>query len=262
MSAEQSSLPLTPSLFPFARHGRVGSVGQRAGAPHGRHRGRALLHQEHAHRGDQPRPGHHLLPDRVTAAGPAQHGSVAELRPRKRESEPARVPRPDLPGQGRSSLSTPGSGAAASCPAVHQGVELRSAGDPVLFLNDPAGLDRADRQAMLQTLDRLHRIAGRADPGSRDPDADRPVRDGVPDADLGARGHGLPDEPDSVYDLYGPDAREPGHLCRQLPAGPPPGRARRPFHPALPSGVGPARQPAPTTSRGSAGPPTRPRRRW
>ena len=46
----------------------------------------------------------------------------------------------------------------------------------------------------------------------------------------------LSDEPDRVFDLYGPDVAQARHLRRQLPAGPPAGRARRALHPALPRG--------------------------
>ena len=46
---------------------------QRAAAVHGERGRRALLHQVDAHRGDQPRPGRHLFPDRRPARGPAQH---------------------------------------------------------------------------------------------------------------------------------------------------------------------------------------------
>ena len=37
-------------------------------------------------------------------------------------------------------------------PTQHQGVKLRSAGDPVLYLSDPEGVDRASRREMLDRL--------------------------------------------------------------------------------------------------------------
>lgn len=37
-------------------------------------------------------------------------------------------------------------------PSVHQGVEFRSSGDPVLYLGDPPGFDRARRERTLQAL--------------------------------------------------------------------------------------------------------------
>ena len=45
-------------------------------------------------------------------------------------------------------------------PGVHQGVRLRSLGDPVLYLADPEGLDRAGRRRTLDTLGELNRIQG------------------------------------------------------------------------------------------------------
>jgi hypothetical protein len=44
-------------------------------------------------------------------------------------------------------------------PTVHQGVQLRAKGDPVLFLSNPDGLDRALRRQTLDTLELLNREA-------------------------------------------------------------------------------------------------------
>ncbi|HEX9794535.1 MAG TPA: DUF1501 domain-containing protein [Planctomycetota bacterium] len=41
-------------------------------------------------------------------------------------------------------------------PSVHQGVQLRSQGDPVLFLSDPPGMDRGDRRRSLDALAALN----------------------------------------------------------------------------------------------------------
>ena len=47
----------------------------------------------------------------------------------------------------------PGAGSAlwgsGFLPSLHQGVELRSQGDPVLFLSDPPGVTRDDRRRYL-----------------------------------------------------------------------------------------------------------------
>ena len=40
-------------------------------------------------------------------------------------------------------------------PSEHQGCKLRSAGDPVLYLRDPAGVTRSDRRAMLDLVSEL-----------------------------------------------------------------------------------------------------------
>lgn len=52
-------------------------------------------------------------------------------------------------------------------PTVYQGVQLRSAGEPVLYLNDPPGFDRALRRRTLDALRGLNRIQHARD---RDPE--------------------------------------------------------------------------------------------
>ena len=49
-------------------------------------------------------------------------------------------------------------------PTRHQGVRLRSAGDPVLFLSDPHGVDTATRARSLELLERMDRLADVGDP--------------------------------------------------------------------------------------------------
>ncbi|MAV34924.1 MAG: sulfatase [Planctomycetaceae bacterium] len=43
-------------------------------------------------------------------------------------------------------------------PSVHQGVRLRSRGDPVLFLTDPPGISRRERRLTLDSVQALNRI--------------------------------------------------------------------------------------------------------
>jgi hypothetical protein len=60
-------------------------------------------------------------------------------------------------------LSGPLAGAGTSLwssgflPSVHQGVQFRSGGEPVLFLDNPAGHTRSDRRQVLDTIQRLNR---------------------------------------------------------------------------------------------------------
>lgn len=44
-------------------------------------------------------------------------------------------------------------------PSIYQGVECRSDGDPVLFLNNPNGVSRSERRRMLDALDEVNRRA-------------------------------------------------------------------------------------------------------
>ena len=43
-------------------------------------------------------------------------------------------------------------------PTVHQGVELRSSGDPVLFLSNPTGVDRPRRKRTVYAINRLNEV--------------------------------------------------------------------------------------------------------
>ena len=80
------------------------------------------------------------------------------------------------------------SGAPGFLPSHHQGVEFRSGDDPVLYLNNPEGT-RGPRPA--RAARRARKARGRpadAVEGPRHPVARQPVRDGVSDAGVGARG--------------------------------------------------------------------------
>ena len=100
-----------------------------------------------------------------------------------------------------------GSGFLAS---MHQGVQLRGGKDPVLYLNNPPGIERKDRRLALDHLAQLNemRQAEMGDPeiSSRIAQYEMAYRmqTSVPEA------MDISSEPDSVFELYGPDARRPG----------------------------------------------------
>jgi hypothetical protein len=95
-------------------------------------------------------------------------------------------------------------------PATHQATQFRSSGDPVLFLKDGIGTSSASdarMRGLRGALDKLHR----ADVG--DPEIDARVAA----YELAARMQlsvptvtDLSKEPDSTFQLYGPDSRTPG----------------------------------------------------
>ena len=53
-------------------------------------------------------------------------------------------------------------------PSIHQGVEFRSSGDPVLFLSDPKGMSRGHRRDIVSDVNALNRESYRK---SKDPEA-------------------------------------------------------------------------------------------
>jgi hypothetical protein len=94
--------------------------------------------------------------------------------------------------------------------ALHQGVQFRAGQDPVLYLNNPPGLEAVDRRRMLRHLADLNamRFESFGDPEihSRIAQYEMAYRmqTSVPEVT------DLSDEPDAVFDLYGQDARIPG----------------------------------------------------
>jgi hypothetical protein len=99
-------------------------------------------------------------------------------------------------------------------PSHYQGVQFRAADDPVLYVNNPDGVDREDRRALLNSLMQLSNLQHEA---SGDPEilsklsqyemAYR-MQESVPEvADIS-------DEPDHILDMYGPQVRTPGTFAR------------------------------------------------
>ncbi|HET7698665.1 MAG TPA: DUF1501 domain-containing protein [Vicinamibacterales bacterium] len=94
-------------------------------------------------------------------------------------------------------------------PTVHQGVEFRSKGDPVLFVSNPAGVDSAARRASLDLVRDLNQ-AHRADVG--DPEIDTRIaayemayrmQSSVPELT------DISQEPAAIHELYG---TQPGQV--------------------------------------------------
>lgn len=95
-------------------------------------------------------------------------------------------------------------------PARYQGVQFRAGKEPVLYLANPPGISDASRRNMLDRLGELHRLEQErlGDPAlvtriSQYEMAYR-MQSSVPEV------ANLADEPQSVLDMYGPDATRPG----------------------------------------------------
>ncbi|MCB8933301.1 MAG: DUF1501 domain-containing protein [Fimbriimonadaceae bacterium] len=95
-------------------------------------------------------------------------------------------------------------------PSEHQGIALRSQGDPVLFLKDPEGMDRATRRTMLDSLEALNSQ-------SLDAFGDPEIAARIKQYELAYRLQAsVPDlmdlsqESDETFELYGKEAHEPG----------------------------------------------------
>lgn len=98
----------------------------------------------------------------------------------------------------------------AFLPSNHQGVKLRSSGDPVLYLEDPARAPLDHKRQMLDSLAALNRIrqeqVGDPEIATRIAAYEMSYRMQMSVPEL----NDISDEPQSTFDLYGPDAQVPG----------------------------------------------------
>ena len=98
-------------------------------------------------------------------------------------------------------------------PGEHSGVSFRSAGDPILFINNPPGIPDTLRRSQLDGLRRLneltHREVGDPETHTRIQQFEMAFRmqSSVPELTAVAQ------EPDSTYQLYGDQARKPGSFA-------------------------------------------------
>src|SRR5580765_8232612 len=95
-------------------------------------------------------------------------------------------------------------------PSNHQGVRFRAGSNPVLYLQNPEGVDAGTRRDMLDAVGKLNRIR-------LDEFGDPEIETRISQYEMAFRMQtSVPDlldlskEPQSVFDLYGADARKPG----------------------------------------------------
>jgi len=95
-------------------------------------------------------------------------------------------------------------------PSQHQGVQFRAGKNPVLYLNNPDGIDKETRGHQIDYLRQLQEIqyqkTGDAEVLERLAQYEMAFRmqTSVPEAT------DVSDEPESTFESYGPDSREPG----------------------------------------------------
>ena len=101
-------------------------------------------------------------------------------------------------------------------PSRHQGVKLRRGADPVLYLQNPAGVDRQMRRRMLDGIAQINaqHYADFADPETQTRIAQYEMafrmQASVPElVDLSS-------ETESTFELYGPDAKKPGTFAHNV----------------------------------------------
>ena len=98
-------------------------------------------------------------------------------------------------------------------PSNHQGVNLRPGADPVLYLANPQGVTTSSRRAMLDNLAQLNTMQA-----AQTGDPEVPAR--IAAYEMAFRMQtsvprltDLSEEPESTFELYGPDSRRPGSFA-------------------------------------------------
>ncbi|WP_299547403.1 DUF1501 domain-containing protein [Seonamhaeicola sp.] len=95
-------------------------------------------------------------------------------------------------------------------PSEHQGIQFRAGKDPVLYLTNPDGVSSEMRRGQLKSLEELQRIQANI---TGDPEIDARLaqyemayrmQTSVPEVT------DTSNEPDHIYEMYGPDSRNPG----------------------------------------------------
>lgn len=95
-------------------------------------------------------------------------------------------------------------------PTKYQGVKFRSVGDPVLYLSDPAGLQKGTRRRMLDDLSKLNAL-------NHEKFGDPEIATRIAQYELAYRMQSsvpeltdISGEPEHTFELYGADAKKPG----------------------------------------------------
>tara|TARA_R110002072_G_scaffold273219_2_gene433699 strand:- start:11039 stop:12487 length:1449 start_codon:yes stop_codon:yes gene_type:complete len=99
-------------------------------------------------------------------------------------------------------------------PGRHQGAAFQAAGDPVIFLSNPKGIDPAIRRRMLDTVGNVNR---KHHEEIGDPEIETTISQQEMAFRMQASVPELTDirgEPEEVMDLYGPEVHKPGSFAR------------------------------------------------
>jgi hypothetical protein len=98
-------------------------------------------------------------------------------------------------------------------PSEHQGCKLRAGDDPVLYLNNPAGVNRGDRRKMLDMVAEMNELEYQR---SFDPE----VRSRIAQYEMAYRMQmsvpeltDISDEDDATLEMYGEDVKTPGSFA-------------------------------------------------
>ncbi len=245
MTSGQARLPVAPSMFKFAQHGKCGTWVSEL-LPHtAKCVDDIALVKTRSHERDQPRPGLHVRDDRQRSAGQAEHRLVAvatawaaRATTCRRSSCSRRTGRP-APRRRRCSRAC---GAAGSCPASTAASRSAASATRCCTCRTPTASSADDRRAMLDALGELNQQTfdryGDPETLTRIAQYEMAFRMQTSVPDLTDLSQGTGEDARTVR----PGGAQAGLVRGQRAAGPPAGRARRARGANPPPRLGPARQ--------------------
>jgi hypothetical protein len=212
MVAQQDRFPVVPSMYNFKQHGEsglwlsellphTGKIADQICVLHGMNT-EAINHDPaitFIQTGSQ-------LPGRPCLGSWVEYGLGSENQNLPGFVVLNSVPSNGMPDQGLLARLW-GSG---FLPSKYQGVQFRSAGDPVLYLSNPPGINRERRRSLLDGIAELNKE-------EHDRAGDPEIETRIAQYEMAFRMQAsVPDlvdifkEPDHVHALYGEDSRKPG----------------------------------------------------
>ena len=208
MTATQAGFPLVPSIFKFDQHGQSGAWISEL-MPHTAKLADELCFIKTMHtEAINHDPGMTFLQTGAQLAGRPSVGAWLAYGLGSMNSDlPTFVVMVSSRGGNQVYDRLWGSG---FLPSEYQGIKFLSTGDPVLYLSNPPGVDRSLRRRFLDDLGKLNQqdreTFGDPETSTRITQYEMAYRMQASVPDL----TDLSDEPDSVFERYGPDSRTPG----------------------------------------------------
>ena len=211
MTASQNSLPVIPTIFEFAQHGQSGAWLSEL-LPHTASVAddlcfiKSLWSNQLNHDPAQT----YLFTGFQLPGRPTMGAWVSYALGSENDNLPAFVAMPTTGTGGGGGPFLPRYWGSGFLPARYNGVKFGTGPDPVLYLSNPDGFTPEDRRRFLDDLAALNQIqlkkAGDPEIAARIDQYEMAARMQLSVPDL----TDLSTEPESTFDLYGPEARERG----------------------------------------------------
>ena len=224
MTSGQARFPIAPSKFKFAQHGKCGMwVSELLPYTAKMVDDMCFIRRCTPRRSTTSRPSATCRPATRSPAGRASGSWASYGLGSLNENLPTFVVLVAKPTQHRAGAGDLGPAlvSRATCPASTPACSFRTAGDPILYINNPPGVPAEVRRKTLDGLKAAQRDELPAGRRPRDAHAHPAVRDGLPHAgERAGADRPVASEPESTFELYGDDGEEAGHVRQHRAAWP------------------------------------------